>query len=822
MSIYRFLLVALLFLAAFPAGYTQQVSVNTVGKDPFTGKATEIIYKVAEGEWSFAPYPNGVVKASFRPADYTRNEQLTEAVLATVQAQPVKITATAAKTIELDNAVSVVIQRDKLYFKSGREVKVKGAGYFAQGDQRGFRFLLGDEEKFFGGGERALPMDRRGYRLNLYNTPAYDYGLGTDNMNFSVPFLISSAGYGLFFDNPSRGYLDIGLTDKQTLEAGFSSGALTFYVVMGRNIDEILLNYTSLTGRQPLPPRWALGQLLSRFGYRSEAQARDVVAKMRKDNFPMDGLILDLFWFGDEVKGTMGNLDWSSTGKWPDPKAMMTSFNKDNLHTLLITEPFIVEGSRTFAESKPYLAINAAQEPHLLPDFYFGKAGLVDIFKKDSRDWLWKFYKKQVGMGVGGWWSDLGEPETHPNTVLHNFKDKGVSRFLSADEVHNVYGHYWSKFLFEKYNTDVSDTRLFNLVRSGFAGSQRFSVFPWSGDVGRSWSGLKAQFPVLLGMSLSGLPYIHSDAGGFASAPQADPELYTRWLQFAAFTPIFRPHGTALEDYDPSLKSIPPEPTFWEEPNKSIVRQWLQLRYQLLPYNYTLGYEQSVYGKPLMRPLYYYNFTDPETFAANEQYFWGDQFLVAPVMTQGSSSRKVYLPEGGWYQFEDNAPLNGKQWVEQPAALGRMPLLVRAGSFIPVWQPDSLIRSTAGYDARKIGLLYYPSPLTTTYTLFDDDGSSTRTLEKADYELVSFSGTTAGGKIVIDIKTNNEALYKKKQVRQFTLQVPSTAAFRTVLVNGKAVKAGELREKPLSLANGKFATAVVEFNGKPTRVELGF
>lgn len=810
----------LLLIAALPAAYAQKVSVNTVGKDPFTGKATEIVYKAADGEWTFYPFSSAVVKVSFRPADYTRNEQVSGAVIATPQALGTKITATAAKTVEWDNGISVVIQRDKLYFKSGREVKVKSGAYFVQGENRGFRFLLADQEKFFGGGERALPMDRRGYRLPLYNAPAYDYGLGTDRLNFSVPFLVSSAGYGLFFDNPSKGYFDIGLTDKQTLEAGFSSGELSFYVVMGKNIDEILLNYTAITGRQPLPPRWALGNLVSRFGYRSEAQAKAVVEKMQRDSFPMDALIFDLFWFGDEVKGTLGNLDWINSTKWPDPKAMIAGFNKQNLKTILITEPFILEGTRSFAEAAPYFATDAAGQPFMYSDFYFGKGGLVDIFKKSSRDWLWKFYKKQVGIGVGGWWSDLGEPETHPNTIMHNLKDAGVSRMMSADEVHNAYGHYWSQFLFEKYAGDVPDTRLFHLTRSGFAGSQRYSVFPWTGDVGRHWSGLKAQFPVLLGMSLSGLPYVHSDAGGFAAAPQADPELYTRWLQFAAFTPVFRPHGTALEDYDPTLKSIPSEPAFWDQPYKSIVRRYLQLRYQLLPYNYTLGYEQAVYGKPLMRPLYYYHFNDPETFTADEEYYWGDQFLVAPVMTQGATSRRLYLPEGKWYQFDDNAVLNGKQWVEQPAGLDRMPLFVKEGSFVPVWQPDSLIRSTAGYDSKKISMLYYPSSITSTYTLYDDDGSSPRTLEKADYELISFAASTAGGRIIIDIKTNNEAAYKRKQVRQFTISIPATAPFREVTVNGKPVKPGALSPKTLPLCRGKFATVPVEFNGKPTKVEI--
>ncbi len=233
-------------------------------------------------------------------------------------------------------------------------MKVKNVSYFSQDNNRGFRFMLSDGEKWLGGGERAIPMDRRGYKINLYNSPAYGYGLGADNLNFSVPVLISSNGYALFFDNPSKGYFDIGLTEKSTLEAGFVSGELNFYVVFGKNLDEIMFNYTSLTGRQPLPPRWALGNFVSRFGYRSEAQVKDVVAKMQAAQFPIDGLIFDLFWFGDDIKGTLGNFDWVNTTKWPNPKNMLTQFRQQNIKSILITEPFFLKGTRNYAEAVPF------------------------------------------------------------------------------------------------------------------------------------------------------------------------------------------------------------------------------------------------------------------------------------------------------------------------------------------------------------------------------------------------------------------------------------------------------------------------------------
>jgi oligosaccharide 4-alpha-D-glucosyltransferase len=788
-------------LILFGTTGAQQVTINTVGKDPFTGKALETVYKGKEGTWYFQSYNNSVIKTTYRPADYTKYEQVTDAVVNKPPAVTTKITNAVSQTVEYENQTSVVLQRERLYYKAGKEVRVKAANYFTQGEYRGFRFQLSNNEQIFGGGERATQINRRGQRLNLYNTGAYDYALGESNLSFSVPMVISSAGYALFFDNPSKGYLDIGLMDNNTLEAGFTSGELVYYVVFGKNIDEILNNYSSLTGRQPLPPRWAMGNFVSRFGYRSEEQVKSVVNKMRQENFPMDGLLFDLFWFGDDIKGTLGNLDWVNTQKWPNPKQMLTDLKtKENLKSILVTQPYILQNTKAYAEASPFFATDAGGQPMMVPDFYFGTGGLVDIFRKPAQDWIWKFYKKQVGNGVSGWWVSQAEPGKHPATMMHNMKDLGITRPMSADEVHNIYGHYWNKMLFEKYNSDVSDTRLVLLNGTGFAGSQRFGVMPSSGDVARSWSGLKSQPLVLLGASLSGIPYIHSDAGGFMPSKQADGELYTRWIQFATFTPIFKPHATVLDD-----KDIPSEPCFQQEPYKSIVRDYIKLRYRLLPYNYSLTYEQAALGKPLMRPLYYYSFADSNALRAEEEYMWGDNLLVAPITTAGATARMLYLPAGKWYSLADNAVTEGGKYLSHPADIKQIPVFVKEGSFLPVWVTTDTVKSVETYNSKDINVRYYPSATASSYTWFDDDGISTKTLEKAGYELVTFKGITSGNKVSIDITTNNPNQYGKRFKRIFRFELPKGAAQATV--NGKEVTlAGEL--------------VPVEFNGKTIKVEI--
>ena len=200
--------------------------------------------------------------------------------------------------------------------------------YFDSGFYKGFCFQLKDKERIFGTGERSVPLDRRGFKLPLYNAPSYGYGLNAEMLNYSVPFIISSKGYGIFFDNPSRGYIDIGKSHRDILEYGASSGELSFYIIPGKNVKEILEKYQTLVGTQPIPARWVFGNFMSRFGYRSPNQLLSVVHKMKEDTIPFDAVIIDLFWFGDSIKGTLGNLDWVNKKAWPQPETMIRNLKK--------------------------------------------------------------------------------------------------------------------------------------------------------------------------------------------------------------------------------------------------------------------------------------------------------------------------------------------------------------------------------------------------------------------------------------------------------------------------------------------------------------
>ena len=750
--------------------------------------------KTEDGSFAFVPLRADIIKVTFSPNNYIHNENISDAVVLKPTSIPYKCSVEQkGKSILVDNTVTIT-------------------GTHHTDNYRGYYFKLDTTEKIYGGGERALPLNRRGYKLELYNAPWYGYGEGADHLNYSVPFFTSSKGYALFFDNPSRGYVDIGKKDSSVFEYGAASGQLTFYIILGKDYKTILQNYYSLTGSQPLPPRWALGNLMSRFGYTSEENVKDVYGKMKAENIPVDGVIFDLFWFGDSIKNGLGNLDWVNKTKWPNPKGMIADFRKDHVNTILVTEPFIVKNTLAYNSSKPYLATDSVGNPYQIGNFYFGNAGLVDIFRKDAKDWFWKYYKKQMELGVEGWWGDLGEPEMHPTDMFHNLKDLGFNRPFGADEVHNVYGHNWTKMLFDKYASDYPNKRLFSLNRSGFAGTQRFSIFPWTGDVSRSWGGFRAQLPVLLGMSMSGVPYVHSDAGGFAGG-EGDNELYIRWLQMAAFTPIFRPHGTALFEIEKAAFSFPSEPALIDEPYKTIAKKIVNQRYQFLAYNYTLAYQQAKNKQPLMRPLYYENPTDSTAIATGDEYYWGENIIVAPVLEKATNFRNVYLPEGVWYNYNTNEKDMGGIQFKEPVTLDAIPIYIKAGTILPLYK-EKIFSSTTALKNDKLTIAYYPSSQKSSYTLYLDDGTSKNAIATNQYELISFSAQTITDKGYRFTIQSNHGNYKGMPASTvFTLAIEQTKTYKTVLVNG-------IKQQVSFDSTNNILSFPITFSGTPLKIEV--
>ena len=614
--------------------------------------------------------------------------------------------------------------------------------YFQSPKKRGFHFTLDDKEKILGGGQRVLGMDRRGHRLPLYNKAHYGYTTESNQMYFGMPLVWSSKKYGILFDNSASGYLDIGKTESNQLTFEAVGGRSAYLIFAGADYPSMLNSYVDITGKQPLPPRWAFGNYASRFGYRTEKEVRETVAQFQKKGFPLDTIIIDLYWFGPDIKGHVGNLDWDKKA-FPNPVSMINDLKKQGIKTILITEPFILSSSSKWddAVANGVLAKNDKGEPKRF-DFYFGNTGLIDVFDSKAQQWFWGIYKELFAQGVAGTWGDLGEPEVHPDDAIHYLSD--VGKTYRGDEIHNAYGHQWAKMVFENQRKLQPETRPFIMMRAGFAGSQRYGMIPWTGDVSRSWDGLKPQVELALQMGLSGMAYTHSDLGGFAGGEKFDKEMYIRWLQYGVFQPVYRPHAQ---------DNIAPEPIFHDEETQAILREYIKLRYRLLPYNYTLAYENSTSGMPLMRPVFFEDESDLNLIDIKDQYLWGNAFLVSPITQSETNVHSMKLPEGVWFDFWNDTKYQGNQTIEFPVDLNRLPVLVRAGEFIPMVND---MASTAHYSSEKLNLHYYAdnSVASSHGQMYEDDGESFGTIESSQHELLDFKSSQNKDGLRINLQRN--------------------------------------------------------------------
>lgn len=755
----------------------------------------------SDGKYIIKAYSDKIVETSFIPKSEVYNP-MSEAVILSPKPGISKIIKTQSTISLFTKGIVVTIQKSPFkisYFNQQKLLLSEKNGYLKQkhiplenvkGNIKSdsletIQFNISTDEMLYGGGARALGMNRRGNKLALYNRAHYGYETRSELMNFTIPMVLSSKKYAVHFDNSAIGYLDLDSKKDNTLAYETISGRKTYQVIMGDSWTDLISNYTDLTGKQPLPARWTLGNFSSRFGYHSQEEVEKTIKKFEDDKIPVDAIILDLYWFGKEMKGTMGNLDWEKE-KFPNPDKMIADLNAKGVKTVLITEPFVLTTSSKWQEAvdKKILATDQAIKPFTY-DFYFGNTGIIDIFKHEGKDWFWNVYKRLINQGVGGLWGDLGEPEVFPS--------EAITAGGKADEVHNIYGHNWAKLIADGYKKDFSNTRPFILMRAGYSGSQRFGMMPWSGDVSRSWGGLQPQTEIALQMGMQGMAYMHSDLGGFAG-DYFDNELYIRWLQYGVFNPIFRPH--AHED-------VAAEPVYKDIVTKAKAKNQVELRYKLMPYNYTLAFENNQKGAPLMRPLFFEEPENKNLSTVCETYLWGNDFLVTPITKPGVTSTSVYFPKNNnWFDFYSDEKQLAGSTSNIVVVEDHIPVFVRGGAFIPMIKT---IQNTSKYSLDNFDLHYYfDSKTTQSYgVLYNDDGLTANAFEKGDFELLNFNGT-ANDKVVV-IKLNTETgKYFQTSDKNVNLIIHNIIA-KSILIDGKPIDFKTIKnniEIPISWKKG--------------------
>lgn len=581
---------------------------------------------------------------------------------------------------------------------------------------------------FYGAGERGHSFNLRGDSLVVFNRQNYGYTKGDpriSQMNITMPLFLSTDGYAILFDDFAAS--EMILSDPIVYTTESPAPVSWVFVNGGGTLPGVSKALSDVVGRQKLPPFWSLGYITSKYGYRDQRETLGVIDTLRTQGYPVDGIVLDLYWYGKEED--MGRLDWDPD-QWPDHKAMLRQLADDNVNLVAISQPYVLRNGRGLENfndlsSRGMLALDSLGATHDVT-IWVGEGGMLDVSNPDTRAWLSDRYRSLTDEGVTGWWGDLGEPEVHPETIFHR-------NGLTARQYHNRYGNDWSRIISDLFESNYPDRRLMTLMRGGTIGLQRYSVFPWSTDVSRSWGGLQPQVTIMLNSGLSGLGYMSHDVGGFAIDEDnpVDPELYVRWLQLGLFSPVLRTHAQQVA-----------EPYKYPD-QQDIILPLIRERYAWLPYNYSLAYLNATQGLPLVRPLGYYS-PDPSLYDdIDDEYLWGPDILVAPVMTQGATSRTIIFPAGTdrWIDRSDPSTVfaPGDTVHSYPAPLSVLPLFVREGAFIP--RADYPMTSVADYDPSRYTVDYYPLPGSrSSFTMFDDNRLDPSSIEKGEYRLITFEG----------------------------------------------------------------------------------
>jgi len=580
------------------------------------------------------------------------------------------------------SSVSVTIRDDgsvRFYDPAGRTLR-QDLPPERCGEEWHLTTRLQNHQCIYGFGEQSLGLNLRGQTVTLWNSdPLGGYTPGTDPLYLGVPLYVSlqpGTASLAFYENSYRATVAIG----DTIAARFAGGALRAYLAFGP-LPQLMERYADLTGRPALPPRWALGFHQSRWGYKTAADVREVAAGFQAHDLPLSAIHLDI----DHMDGY--RVFTTNPAAFPDLAGLAAELEAQGVRLVSIVDCGVKCDPHfsLFQEGLEQGAFSTLPNgrPVRAP-VWPGWSAFPDFTNPQVRSWWGKQYRRLVASGIAGFWHDMNEPSaftawgsrTLPLPTRHAMEGRGGDH----REAHNLYGLLMARAAYESLHEMYPERRPWIVSRSGWAGLQRYA-WNWTGDVASTWPALRTTISTAISLGLSGIPFTGPDIGGFSGAPSA--ELFLRWFQLAVFLPFFRSHS--------ALGTPRREPWCWGEPTLSILRDYLRLRCRLLPYLYTLAWEASRTGWPLVRPLLWPDADDPELCGVQDAFFLGAALLVAPVVEEGALERLVRLPRGRWHDFWSDAVYEGPASVHLAAPLERIPLLVRAGTILPLEEDNGLV-----------------------------------------------------------------------------------------------------------------------------------
>ncbi len=636
----------------------------------------------------------------------------------------------------------------------------------------------------------VLPPDEGIYGLGQHQQGVFNYRGRTvrllqQNMEAGIPVILSSKGYSLLWDNPAVTEISAGArTPAAPAATGPARGgrtpvpegagenvmrwtsetgkAIDYYFIYGPSADASIKTYRAITGDAPMMGKWVWGFWQCKQRYSSQEELLSVAKHYRDEQMPIDGIIQDWRYWAP------GNDTWGShtfdASRYPDPAGLFKQLHDEHIHNLISVWPKFDVGS---PNSKELIANGAMFDPVIPYVFPPGKGQWYDPFSDKGREIYWRQISDQLfKVGIDGWWLDAPEPEL--SGKWGEFRTFRTSVGQGAT-VFNAFPLMHSTGIYQGQRAESDEKRVVILTRSAYAGQQRNSAITWSGDIAGTWNVLRNQVPAGLNFSVSGIPYWNTDTGGFGrSTGQGNPanpayqELFTRWFQFSAFCPMFRVHGDAADD------GLGPGKEFWrfDPKTQATWRNFVNLRYRLMPYIYSVSWQVTSNGYTMMRPLVMDFPNDQKVLSIGDQYLFGPAIMVSPVTTQGATSRSVYLPEGqhtqerqrvgNWYDFwtgklQNQMPADAVgQTITAEAPIDSMPLYIRAGSILPL---GPLVQYTDEKPDAPLELRIYRGR-DGAFTLYEDEGDSYR-YEKGQYATIPMAWNEATQTLTISERKGN-------------------------------------------------------------------
>ncbi len=654
----------------------------------------------------------------------------------------------------------------------GHDLLRDSYGAVALGSRLAHNTLSSPATRYYALGEQPAPtLIRNGAAYPFWNTDHFNYEPLSTPIYSTIPFYIAitnGTASGVLYDNPFRGEMDLAQrlpgSIAYSADGGPDDGELRYYVIAGPSLDRVLSRYTRLTGRMPLPPRWALGYQQSRYSYTPDSMLTNVAREFRARDIPADALYLDIGYMNGYRVFT-----WSPSA-FPQPKRTLDSLASLGFKVVTIIDPGVKVDS-----AYPIYQQGLAQHAFLttpggapaLGTVWPGVAAYPDFSKQSVRAWWGAAQAAVVDMGVRGIWNDMNEPASFSGLTLSDLVQfDGDEHPGMHAEYHNQYGTLMARASFEGLAKLRPQLRPFVITRAAYTGVQRYSSV-WTGDNKSTWAHLRISLPMVISLSLSGEPFAGSDIGGFTGTPT--PELYARWLASAALLPLFRTHSS-IDVPRREPWSYGPE---YERANRAVIR----LRYKLLPAVYTAFRQHAITGAPAVRPIFWNDLADTLALTTSDEFLLGDHLLAAPVLDSAKDSREVYLPRGRWYRIGTDSAYDGARSITASApealhahgdssALGGLPLFARAGAVIPMQS----VQSYEGQHAvDTLQLHVWPTSASPVTSMLYEDAGDGYSYQRGDFRATTITTSVLGANGALAVKLAREGTYAGARTYAVTL-----------------------------------------------------